>query len=331
MFNKTICKDVLFFAAMASAFLLLSCSKDGMPERKVEENTISVTFEGLMQDDGGDSRTVFYGNGIRWKSGDRIRFWQYAKIGGEWKSAPASKTLDADMDILSATFQFTAPDDGKAFYFSVFPYDRYIKSLTSGSGELRKYYVQMDIPTVQNPVAASFDPTADILLSEYKAVTDDAGSYTLKLRYARPVSIGKMTLTNLPDDETVTGVTFSAAGKKLTGKQTYILNDSIDQYPYGEDTSVDNLSLNYSIAPGTGGSLTAYFICNPFSFTAGESFTVKVTAGGTVYTKTVTLSAAQCEKLYFQRNRGTVFSVNMDTGEFGFKGYIYNDTEFATL
>ena len=303
------------------------CS-EGIRIEPCEDSYIDVNFEQVAQ-----TRTGYDGSGgIQWTSGDAVKFAQYACVSGTWGISPGKMTLSADAATVSASFSFRTPDDGTtAYYYSLFPYAANISTSTVTRDAKKVLLPQMEIPAAQSPTADSFDPDADILISEcVENVVKGESSYTLQLRYTRPVALAKMNITFVPTDSEVTEIVFSASGKAIAGKRTYDLSTG-DVYDGARksDTDLDTITLTYADGGRSSASesMIAYFCCLPFELAEGDTFSVRVsTADGRTYSRDITLSGAQTLKL--ERGRGTRFTVNMDTGELSFDSYTFEDFTF---
>ena len=119
-----------------------------------------------------------------------------------------------------------------------------------------------------------------------------------------------MTIKNLYTTENVKKVTFTAAGKAVTGR-SYIDFTTADGVEYGySGQGVDNVILDYSDKTIAANGMTAYFTCWPFELAAGETFSVVVETENYTFTKDITL--AEDKSLAFNVGRASAFNVNFD-------------------
>ena len=298
-------------SAIVTSLLLPSCIKDDIePISTAKENGLIITFEEASND---STRTAFHDKTIWWSSDDEVTFGQYALVNSEMTYKSTSIKVTSDREKLSATItSFNTPDDGSdSYYFSVYPKSSFTNYSTQ-SGHIR---ARINTPDIQYPTSSSFDPKADLLISNYADnLTKNAeGKYSVILSYSRQVAIGKMTIKNLPSQSRITAIEFSAEKNSspvtLAGTKWY-------DFTTGGPTSVysrKNTLTDYS-SQNISNDMIAYFCCYPFELGSGDSFLVKVTTeDGSTYSKHVTLSSQQ--SLLFEADRGTQFSVNMSSSK----------------
>ena len=201
-------------AVIGSAFALSSCEK---PEPEaVSENKITIDFEevpasNVVTDADADAtRTAYHEKTIWWKSGDQVSFCQYASVGGEMTYKGSYVNVSSDRSLLSVTIgSFNTPDDATdSYYCSVYPRGSFATYNTT-SGHLR---ARINTPATQTPTATSFDPAADLLISNYveNLTQNGEGKYSVKLAYFRQVALAKMRIINLPSASKITSVVFRA-------------------------------------------------------------------------------------------------------------------------
>lgn len=312
------------FFALSSAALILcaavsltSCNDIERPA--VSDNgTISITFEQvdpeLPASADEATRTGYHEKTIWWSAGDKVAFGQYASVGGDMTYKSSSVTINSDTEILTASIsKFNTPDDATdSYYFSVYPGASFTNYSTS-SGHVR---ARINTPAGQTPTASSFDPAADLLISNYaeNLTKNGEGKYSVQLSYYRQVALGKMRIINLPSASEIDSVVFSAVcddiDVTLAGAKWY---DFTTQGPYSVYSRSYKLTLDYS-AQNISGDMTAHFCCYPFSLDAGDNFTVKVyTKAGEVFTRKVNLTGAQT--LTLEAAHGTQFTVDMSSAK----------------
>ncbi|MBQ6175945.1 MAG: hypothetical protein IJK29_01970 [Bacteroidales bacterium] len=299
--------------AMGVAIAFASCNKIES-ELPVDDGTITIEFQQVDPDSvaEGATRTEFHEKTIWWSKGDKVRLFQYASVNGTMKCVTTSTTLSSAKELLSVSVgSFNTPDEGTdSYYFAIFPYASYSSyNLLDGHA-----VAKINTPDTQTPTATSFDPAADLLISNYpeNLTKNSEGKYIVKLSYYRQVALGKMHLKNLPSESEIASVEFSAehdgAAVTLAGSKWY---DFTTQAPYSVTSRKYNLILDYSTQE-IAGDMTAYFCCYPFELDADDTFTVKVvTKAGEVFTRKVTLPASRT--LSFEPDRGTQFTVDMST------------------
>ena len=301
-------------AVIGAAFALSSCEK---PEPEaVSENKITIDFEEVPASDvvtdadADATRTAYHEKTIWWKSGDQVSFCQYASVGGEMTYKGSYVNVSSDRSLLSVTISsFNTPDDATdSYYCSVYPRGSFATYNTT-SGHLR---ARINTPATQTPTATSFDPAADLLISNYveNLTQNGEGKYSVKLAYFRQVALAKMRIINLPSSNRITSVVFRAEHDHnavvLAGAKYYDFTTLGPVSTYSSNTS---LTLDYSAEDITG-DMTAHFCCYPFELGDGDWFEVVVnTEAGEAFTRRVPLSALQ--SLTLEAGRATQFTVDM--------------------
>ena len=310
-------KIVFAFSALTlcAALALTSCNNVEL-ENISSNGTITIEFQQVDPETpaiADATRTEYHDNTIWWTSGDQVSFGQYASVGGAMTYKSTYLNVSSTKDKVTASISsFNAPDDATdSYYFSVYPNASFTGYNTAALGRV---IARITTPSVQTPTATSFDPAADLLISNYaeNLTPNGEGKYTVQMSYYRQVALGKMHLTNLPSANEIDSVVFSAVCDEtnvtLAGAKWY---DFATQGPYSVSSRSYNLTLDYS-ALNISGDMTAHFCCYPFSLAAGDNFTVKVyTKAGEVFTRKVNLTGAQT--LTLEAARGTQFTVDMST------------------
>lgn len=302
-----------FLAIIGAAFALSSCQNLETPPL-TEGKTITVDFEEVSVPEtlADETRTGYHEKTIWWRSGDQISYCQYACVSGEWTYKSVYTNLSSDRELASATISsFNTPDDATdSYYCSVYPRGSFTNYSTS-AGHLR---ARINTPATQTPTADSFDPAADLLISNYveNLTPNGEGKYTVQMSYYRQVALGKMSIVKLPSVSEINSVEFSAICDEtdvtLAGAKWY---DFTTLGPTSVYSRSYKLTLDYS-AQNISGDMTAHFCCYPFALDAGDSFTVKVyTKAGEVFTRRVNLSGSQY--LTLEAGRATQFTVDMST------------------
>ncbi|MCR5003291.1 MAG: hypothetical protein K5984_02885 [Bacteroidales bacterium] len=311
---KNILKRFSLIAAAAAALILSSCSKEEIPGNGGEggEGNFTVTFEGSFA-----TKTLFSDNTICWGAGDELVFMQGATVSGTMKYIYSKSTLSRNMATIRSTCTgFNTPDDGtEAMYFSVYPASAYKARMLSG-GIL---YPRMEIPSTQAPSDTTFDPAADILISNYIVSTEKETSF--KLNYYRLLAIAKMKLKGLTaSDSKVDSVKISAvaSGKSVPLAGSYymdLVNSQFSSIINSNTFDSNELKLDYTAqnVKASGDGFTAYFLCKPFSLAEGDKLSITVYTADGVYSKLV--SPAAGHTLDFVADQGSVFTVDMSSAK----------------
>lgn len=331
-------KHIYAFSAIAAGILMAA----GCQMTELEEIQDNRDFEINEESAGGNfcvtfdcyqpqTRTEFHDNTIWWSAGDRVMFGQYTKVEGAWKSKTTSNTGfdEAKPSFSMNVSSFNTPaTDTITSYFSVYPYAAY-KGFSSSNGIP---YPRITLKQVQSPNGASFDPEADLLVSELILSQADTTATHFKMKYTRPGAIGKMAIANLPSTESIESIKFivhkEGVPVVIAGSRYYDLEKG---EVAAEKTNINcndqnYIALDYSNCE-VSGDMTAYFTCYPFELVAGDSFTVSVkTKIGEEFTKFVSLADGQ--ELKFTASLATRFTVDMSssvaTGVPGFDVKIIN-------
>lgn len=300
------------FALIGAALLLSSCERID-PENVSANKTITIDFEEVPAPElEADTRTGYHEHTIWWTKDDQVTFCQYASVSGAMTYKGVYTTVGSDRASLSATIgSFNAPDDATdSYYCSVYPRASYT-SYNTTSGHLR---ARINTPATQTPTATSYDPAADLLISNYveNLTPNGEGKYVVQFSYYRQVALGKMSIVNLPSASKITSIVFKAEHDRtpvtLAGAKWY---DFTTLGPVSTYTSDTNLTLDYS-AQNISGDMTAHFCCYPFELGEDDWFDVIVTTeADEVFTRRVTLSSTQ--SLTLEAGRATQFTVDMTT------------------
>ena len=293
----------LFGILLGATALFLSCTKQENPVRQ-EGNTFEMTIVA-----GSDqTRTVLGSDGtVTWSaSGEQLAVMEAAVSGTKTTTAKVASSDGVTTDG-GATMTFGVSMTSKTAdsfdYYALYPNSAYVDT----PSDFTK--VKVKLASTQAPTESSFGPSADVLVA--KPVTGlTSQPKELNLQFARVIAVGKMTIKNLYTTENVKKVTFTAAGKAVTGR-SYIDFTTADGVEYGySGQGVDNVILDYSDKTIAANGMTAYFTCWPFELAAGETFSVVVETENYTFTKDITL--AEDKSLAFNVGRASAFNVNFD-------------------
>ena len=292
----------LFGILLGATALFLSCTKQENPVRQ-EGNTFEMTIVA-----GSDqTRTVLgsYGT-VTWSaSGEQLAVMEVAN-GTKTTTSKASSNEGVTTDegtTMSFGVSMTAKTADSFDYYALYPNSAYLDTPSDFK------QVKVKLASTQVPTKSSFGPSADVLVA--KPVTGlTTQPKELNLQFARVIAVGKMTINNLNTTENVKKVTFTAAGKAVTGR-SYIDFTTAAGVEYGySNQGVDNVVLDYSGKTIAANGMTAYFTCWPFELAAGETFSVVVETENYTFTKNITL--AKGKSLAFNVGRASAFNVNFD-------------------
>lgn len=297
----------VFGVVAGMAALLVSCNKQEavfVPEDKTVEMTIVASSD--------ETKTVLGSDGtVTWlASGEQLAVMEVAISGTETTTAKETSS-DGVTNDEGATMTFgvsmTTKEADSFGYYALYPNSAYVSNKNTN---VEKFKVEL--VSTQTPTEFSFGSSADVLVA--KPVTGLTEQPTkLNLQFARVIAVGKMTINNLNTAENVKKVTFTAAGKAVTGRSYINLTTAAGGGIYG---GVDNVVLDYSGKTIAANGMDAYFTCWPFELGAGDTFSVVVETENYTFTKNITL--AEGKSLAFKVGRASAFNVNF-TGIEGVK------------
>lgn len=302
--NQTMKTTFRLIGAVATvAALFSSCKKEAFNE-DVKPGTVEMTIIAGADD---ETRTVLGSDGaVTWSaSGEQLAVMEVAVSGTETTTAKETSKdgviKDEGATIMSFGVSMPTKKADSFVYYALYPNSAYVDT----PSDFTK--VKVNLASTQHPTESSFGPSADVLVA--KPVTyQNEQPKELNLQFARVIAVGKMTIKNLNTTENVKKVTFTTAGKAVTGS-SYIDFTTAAGVGYGySGQGVDNVVLDYSDKTIAANGMTAYFTCWPFEFTAGESFSVVVETNTYTFTKKVTL--AEGKSLAFKVGRASEFNVS---------------------
>lgn len=259
-------KKVCALGMLAAAAIAFSgCSKEVEIQDK-SAGTHTLTF--TVQKDIDTKTAVQEGDGVAsyvWTKGDEA----YIHVFENGKES-TEKTVTFSSDYKIATVQATFADyDTTAFSYSA----------VYGSSLANKTHNPL-IPSAQSPRLDSFDPAADVLVSnepiEFEGKAKAAEDAEFKFVMKRVVSANKMTLKGLVPGEKVTKV-------ELASDKYFASRYMIETKDYKSDAK--KLVLDFSginAVVGNDGSFPVYFTSAPVD---EASFSVTVTTDQHVYTR----------------------------------------------
>lgn len=264
---KNLFKSMWAVAVAAMAFT--SCSKDETFDAATEPEQVTINITA-----GNATRTHLDGTEqVKWDAtGEQLQVLENAtKLSNA--TTEANPTISADG--LTAQFKvtFAANNTATSFdYYAIYPAVNYIKD----NNTLTKF--KMELPKEQTPVAGSFDPKADLLIS--KKVTSPTQPTDLTFNFRRPITIVQLQLMGITAGETITSVVFENTTAALTGRLFYDFStNTVTEYGYqGQGFKMVSLSCN-QVAKGTD---DVYFTSFPAELT---DFTITVSTDKATYTK----------------------------------------------
>ena len=269
-----------------------SCQKEIQEEVPVNEGTVQVTFvsgspETKTTVDTSGEKPIF-----AWGENETFAVLEQTEALAE-ASSVAYEKVDGKANI-TATFASNAGKESYN-YVTVYPASGYVKADDLASATL-------SLPTVQTMAESSYDPAADLMVSEVVATTAQPAEAQM-VRFTRVAAVVKMTLKGLAIEagDEVEQVIFTASGKSLAGTVTA---DLADPHKFTVAEGVDNVTVN------TTSSSDVYFTALPTTLEAGDAYTVTVITNKKLYIKQGVIPAEK--SLVFEAGMVNRFGVNME-------------------
>ena len=288
-FNTFAAMKKFVFTLTAIAALLSSCVKSA-DEQIVIEKSATITVEALSA----DSRTYFEGEQILWaEKGEQLNIIYFADDSTTRRQSATHEEYTITDNCAEFTADISTTDGATKYTFGAFSPYAY-KSTTSS--------VSLTVPQEQTPTENSFDPRADILVSENPIVTETVPS-KISFKFARMVAFAKMTLVGIPAGEKIQKVTFSSASKPAGAVEFKVHEQgTLENAKWYNNYEDININLGGRTATGED---TVWFVTVPTDL-SGSSFTVTVVTDRANYTKSVDLAG---KTLNFERADVAVFRV----------------------
>ena len=193
------------------------------------------------------------------------------------------------------TAEFAANPGKESYdYATIYPASGYVSATGLGA-------VTLSLPAVQTMAEGSYDPDADLMVSEVVSANTQPTEAQM-VRFTRMAAVVKMTLKNfnLEAGDQVEQVIFTAEGKSLAGT---ITADLAAPKEFAVAEGVDNVTVN------TTSSTDVYFTVLPTTLEAGNSYTVTVLTNKKLYIKQGVIPAEK--SLVFEKGMVTRFGVDM--------------------
>lgn len=280
---KSIFKYVAFAAIAATAFV--SCQEElttpDQPDApEVGEVQIKVTAvpEALA---GVDTRTYIDNNNtILWGTGEYMKL---AFKAGE--STTFVNSSDASANSFNgqpqATFGFsiTPGESGPYTYMGLYPASAAVANNNTNAANYK-----VNLPTIQNATASSYDPAAYIMVTKPDTFNEVKTEWMAS--YRRATALNKITLKNLPSGVSIKRVVITAANKQLAGGRHINLTTGESTDIYSNESTIE---VKYATAL-SGTDVDVWFTSWDVEISAGETLTLVVyTSDDKTYTKEITV------------------------------------------
>ena len=271
----------LVYTLTAIAALLSSCVKSA-DEQIVVEKSSTVTIEALAA----ESRTYIEGTEIRWaERGEQLNIIYFADESTTRRQSATHEDYTITNNCAEFTADITTTDGATKYTFGAFYPYAYKSTLSS---------VSLTVPQEQTPTENSYDPKADILVSENPVVTESVPS-KISFKFARMVAFAKMTLVGIPAGEKIEKVVFSSVAKPAGAVEFKVQEQGTLENAKWYN-NYEDITLNLGGRTATGEDVV-WFVTVPTDL-SGTSFTVTVATDRANYTKSVDLAG---KTLNFER------------------------------
>ena len=271
----------LVYTLTAIAALLSSCVKSA-DEQIVVEKSSTVTIEALAA----ESRTYIEGTEIRWaERGEQLNIIYFADDSTTRRQSATHEDYTLTNNCAEFTADITTTDGATKYTFGAFYPYAYKSTLSS---------VSLTVPQEQTPTESSYDPKADILVSENPVVTESVPS-KISFKFARMVAFAKMTLVGIPAGEKIEKVVFSSVAKPAGAVEFKVQEQGTLENAKWYN-NYEDITLNLGGRTATGEDVV-WFVTVPTDL-SGTSFTVTVATDRANYTKSVDLAG---KTLNFER------------------------------
>ena len=271
----------LVYTLTAIAALLSSCVKSA-DEQIVVEKSSTVTIEALAA----ESRTYIEGTEIRWaERGEQLNIIYFADDSTTRRQSATHEDYTITNNCAEFTADITTTDGATKYTFGAFYPYAYKSTLSS---------VSLTVPQEQTPTESSYDPKADILVSENPVVTESVPS-KISFKFARMVAFAKMTLVGIPAGEKIEKVVFSSVAKPAGAVEFKVQEQGTLENAKWYN-NYEDITLNLGGRTATGEDVV-WFVTVPTDL-SGTSFTVTVATDRANYTKSVDLAG---KTLNFER------------------------------
>ena len=273
----------LVYTLSVIAALLSSCVKSADEQTIVEKSTtisVEVTPE--------QSRTYVDNDNIFWSpTGEQVDIIYFNDIStsSSRRQTASHQNYTLTDNRIEFTADITATDGATTYTFGAF-YPYVYKYSTSS--------INLTVPQEQTPTLTSYDPKADIMVSENPVVTQGVPS-KISFTFARMVALAKMTLVGIGEGEKIEKVVFSSPAKPA-GAVDFKVHEQGTVEKAKWYNNYEDITLNLENRVATGED-TVWFVTIPTDL-SGTSFTVTVITDKFNYTKTVDLAG---KTLNFER------------------------------
>jgi len=277
-------KKALLFAGLAAAALsFASCNKQEADVQSPDGKTVEIVLTNPA------TRTANDGLTTNWVSGDALNVF-YAPTGTTTYSSNTEFDI-TDVDNNKATGTVSLTEDAYDWYL-LYPYSKYIKTPANTSSG----YIPVGCKSNASQTQAGLNSTAHLAgsnLPVWGVAKNVSASDNPAVEMKHVTSVVKVNLTNASSEAiTVSEIAFTGT-EDIVG--TYYIDFSGDEPAFaGSGTNyvseTATLAVSDADALAAGASAAFYIAVKPFTASAGDTLTVKVTADAGYVEKEVVLT-----------------------------------------
>ena len=295
---KKMMKTLAFVAATAMG--LTACQNDFEEQVQVKDSVV-VNFVA----DSAESRTSVDTSGttpvFSWNAEESFAVLEQTTSLVEATAVEYTK-VDGKANI-KATFMANH-DKSEYKYVTIYPASGY----AGGAESIES--VTLNLPLVQTMAEGSYDPAADLMVSEV-VTTSAQPTEAQMVRFTRLAAVVKMSLKNfgVALGDKVQSVTFEANGKALAGDVTVNFADLFEEDGITHKlTAAAEMSSSVTVNTTSAGDI--YFTTLPTTLAAGDAYTITIVTDQYLYVKKGTIPEGKT--LAFAAGMVTRFGVDMN-------------------
>lgn len=286
----------------AAAMGITACHNDFEEQAKVKDSVV-VNFVA----DSAESRTSVDTSGttpvFSWNEKESFAVLEQTSSLAEATAVEYTK-VDEKANI-KATFNAN-PDKSDYKYVTIYPASGYESAESIES-------VTLNLPSVQTMAEGSYDPAADLMVSEVVTTSEQPteADEAQMVRFSRLAAVVKMSLKNfgVALGDKVQSVTFEANGKALAGDVTVNFADLFEEDGITHKlTAAAEMSSSVTVNTTSAGDI--YFTTLPTTLAEGDAYTITIVTDQYLYVKKGTIPAEK--SLTFAAGMVTRFGVDMD-------------------
>lgn len=291
----------------------VACEQIDNKQKPTEEAALRITVKAHPDEIKGEAETRTYIN-----SADNTIYWgtgEYMKIGVfDGEATTWDKSADSSSDIwdgdTEALFEFSinpANASGDYTYFGLYPFSA---AVTSNNTDPASYKV--NLPSIQNATASSYDPKAYILVAKPESGKTETDS-DWEASFRRATALNKITLSNLPED--IKRVTITAPlGTYLAGARHINLTTGQSGDIYNGGGKTETVEVKFANKQSHESPIVVWFTSWDAEIPVNGNLTIVAFSDAHTYTRTLTVVN---KPISFKEGYLNTLNVNMATASVG--------------